>query len=367
MDERNIISEIMELVNSERVFSDIHIQENLPVMIKAPGGWVVCEEIPPLTRDDIEPLMRSMDQDWFETLTKHAINRPIDLMNWRLRINAYLTSGGQGVSLSIRKISRHPLPFDKLGLPSSVNMMLDAPRGIILVGGATGTGKTTTIASLMGRINNTRNAHIITVEDPIEYVMNRNMSIFSQREVGVDVPSYYEGVRDAMRQRPDVVVIGEIRDKDTADTALIAAESGHLVIASLHANTVVGAITKMLGFFPSHERESKAEALQSTLVGAIGQILLPSFDRQSVVLACELMFNHKHQFSKHIGSKDALQSAFERGEDGVSRTFNQSLFELVKTGRVQDVDALASVVYNQSELYDQIKTWRQSGATTGRK
>jgi twitching motility protein PilT len=301
-----------------------------------------------------------MDQDWFETLTKHAINRPVDLSDWRLRINAYLTSGGQSVCLSIRKIPKQPMLFEKLGLPSSVNMMLDAPRGIILVGGATGTGKTTTIAALVERINNTRNAHVITVEDPIEYVMTRKKSIFSQREVGVDVPSYYEGVRDAMRQRPDVVVIGEIRDRDTADTALIAAESGHLVVASLHANTVVGAITKMLGFFPSHERESKADALQSTLVGAIGQILLPSMDKSQVVLACELMFNHKHQFSKYIGNKDALQSAFERGEDGVSRTFNQSLLDLVKAKKISDVDALSSVVYNQSELYDQIKTWRAS-------
>lgn len=359
--ENRVQTEIVDLVNSDRVFSDIHIQEDQPVMLKAPSGWVVCDDILPFTREDLEPFMRSMDQDWTNTLMEKTINRPVDLINWRLRINAYIACGGESVCLSIRKIPRLPLPFDKLGLPSSINMMLDAPRGIILIGGATGTGKTTTIAALLERINNTRNAHVITVEDPIEYVMVRNKSIFSQREVGVDVHSYYDGVRDAMRQRPDVVVIGEIRERETAEAALIAAESGHLVIASLHANTVVGAITKMLGFFPSHERDSKADTLQSTLVGAIGQILLPSLDRSRVVLACELMFNHKHQFSNCIGNKDKLQSAFERGEDGVSRTFNQSLLDLVKNKRISDVDALASVVYNQTELYDQIKQWRTSG------
>lgn len=364
--QRDAISDIVTLTSSDRVFSDIHIQEDEPVMIKTPTGWTVEENIFPYSREAIRAILSTLDPDWESTIINGSINRPIDLEHWRLRVNAYLSQGGTKISMSIRKTPRKPMPFQKLGLPHSVNLMLEAPRGIILVGGATGMGKTTTIAAIIDRINITRPAHIITVEDPIEYVMERKRSIFSQREVGVDCKTYFEGVKDAMRQCPDVVVIGEIRDRATAETALIAAESGHLVIASMHANTSVGAISKLLGFFGDNERTSKVETLQGCLVGAIGQILLPSIDGKSSVLASELMFNQKGQLSKVIGDKDALQSAFERADDGVSQTFNQSLFELVKSNRISDITALAAVVYNQNELYEQIQRFRKSSPAEAR-
>lgn len=353
--ERDILGEIVALVNSERVFSDIHLQQDEMVMIKAPAGWVEVEEMMPPTFEDIDSLMSSLETDWMDVIKTKAINRPIDLSQWRLRINAYLSMSGKATCLSIRKIPKYPPTLAELGLPASVNMMLDAHRGIVLIAGATGTGKTTSIAAIVDRINSTRNSHIVTVEDPIEFVMERKKAIFSQREIGVDVSSFYEGVRDAMRQRPDVIVIGEIRDKETADAALIAAESGHLVIASLHANSVVGAVQKMLGFFPSSERESKLAMLEGSLVGAIGQILLPSRDRKRAVLAAELMFNHKHQFSKQLGERDALQSAFDRSQEGLSRTFNQSMLELVRRKEVEVVDVLSAVVYNQADLHAQIQ------------
>lgn len=349
------IETIISLVNSSRVFSDIHIEEGEEVMLKTPRGWAPVDGLC-LDRDAISSLMESIDSNWVSHLESgRSINRPIKLEDWRLRVNAYLSFGSERVCMSIRRVPSRVPSLEELGLPPSLRMMLDSPRGLILVGGATGTGKTTTIAAMVEHINNTRNAHVITVEDPIEFLFQRKKSIFSQREVGIDVTSYFEGVRDAMRQRPDVVVIGEIRDKETAETALIAAESGHLVIASLHANTVVGSITKLLGFFPSSEFSSKVSTMQGALLGAIGQVLLPSANSERSTLVCEMLFNHKGQFSKEIGNKAALQSLFERAEDPLSRTFNQSLLELVKAGRITSVDALRAVVYNQSELYDQIQ------------
>jgi twitching motility protein PilT len=256
--------------------------------------------------------------------------------------------------MSIRRIPINAPTLNETGLPAAVRLLIEAPRGMILVAGATGSGKSTTMASMVDAINETKNAHIITIEDPIEYMFKRKKSIFSQREVGVDTPSFFDGVRDAMRQRPDVIVIGEIRDKDTAETALLAGESGHLVIGTLHAGSAAGAIQKLLNFFPSHERESKLQSLSGSMVGVISQILLPRADKQGYALATELLANHKQQYSKMIGDPEKLQSMLERKEDGVSKTIVDSLYELVTSSTVSKLDAIRSVSGNAA-LYERLK------------
>lgn len=353
--DRDIIGELMGLVNSDKPFTDILMERDSPIMLKMPGGWEDSSGIEPPDAADIEAILYAIDQNWQTNITNGAINRPMNLEKYRLRINAYLAFGGDKQMLSIRRIPLRPPLIKDAGLPSAVRLLIEAPRGIILIAGATGSGKSTTMASMVDAINDSRNAHIITIEDPIEYQFERKKAIFSQRELGVDVGSFFDGVRDAMRQRPDVIVIGEIRDKETAETALLAGESGHLVIGTLHASSAAGAIQKLLAFFPSHEREAKLQSLAGSLVGVISQILLPRADKKGYALAAELLANHKHQYSKLLGDPDKLQSSLERKEDGVSKTIVDSLVDLVASGQVSKLDATRSGAGN-GVLYDRLKT-----------
>lgn len=356
MDDRDLVSELVELIHSGFVFTDLMIEEGAPIVAKTPGGWEVIDSIPPVERSDLARILSKIDADWDETIAEHAINRPVDLTDWRLRINAYLAFGGEKIMMSIRKISSHPVPLKDTGLPESVRLMLDCRKGLILVSGSTGSGKSTSLAALVDAINESRSAHIITIEDPIEMRFCRKKAVFSQREIGVDVGSFFDGVRDAMRQRPDVIVIGEIRDKDTAETALLAAESGVLVIGTVHANDASGAVQKMLSFFNSQERDSKLQSLNSTLVGVISQMLMPSRDNSGWVLAAELLFNHKQQFSKVLGEPEKLASLLARKEDSISTTIADSLFDLIAKERVSKTEALRAVDrITQAVLMDKCK------------
>lgn len=356
MDERFLISEIMELVNSGTAFTDIHIEQDSPVMVRGPGGWVETDKIEPATRDDLAGLLEKIDLDWADNIKIRSINRPYNLSNWRLRVNVFLAAGGSKIAMSIRKMPLRPMTLEDTGLPASVRLMVEQPRGIILVGGATGSGKSTTMAAMIDMVNATRNAHIVTIEDPIEYVHERKKSILSQREVGVDVVSYYDGIKDAMRQRPDVIMIAEVRDKDSADTALLAAESGHLVLASLHANNAVGTIQKLLSFFPRDERESKVAALSNSLVGVLSQILLPTADKTGFALAAELLFNNNGQISKFVGDTDKLNAAIERREDKISRSMSDALVDLVSKGVVSKSDAI-KMSADSAVMYERLKAF----------
>lgn len=353
---QNICSELLDLIESKAPFTDILMSQDQPVMVKMPDGWKPVVDFLPPGPDEIAEIMTSIDVDWEENIKKGAINRPLHLSSWRLRINAFLADAGTRTTLSIRRIHSTPLSIAQTGLPASVRMMIECPRGLILVSGATGSGKSTTIASLVDSINEVRNAHVVTVEDPIEYIYQRKKSIFSQREVGVDVSSYFEGVKDAMRQRPDVIVIGEIRDKETAEAALFAGESGHLVIGSLHANTGVGTITKMLSFFNSQEVESKRQTLIGSMVGIINQILLPEASGNGYVLASELLFNHKGQYGDAIGNPDKLAAMIERKEVDISQPMSDAMVSLVKNEKIKKADAIRATWHAQNALYERLKT-----------
>lgn len=356
-----IKNDLAVLLDSNAIFTDVLIPQAEDVMVKMPTGWRVVEGCGPYSVDDMMDMLIDLDNDCEEKIKK-GIHRTFTLNGWRLRVNAYLASAGARPTLSIRRIHMDPIPFNETGLPSSVHLMTQVSRGLILVSGSTGSGKSTTIAALVDAINNERDVHIVTVEDPIEYVYERRRAVFSQREVGIDVESFYSGVRDALRQRPDVIVIGEIRDRETADAALLAGESGHLVIGSLHANSAVGAISKMLTFFNGNERESKAQSLSSSLVGVISQILLPAEHREGVVLASEQLFNHKGQIAKYIAALDLdkVQSILSNREDGVSRPMIDSMFELIEKKKLSHINGLrAASQMDEARLYDRLKVLRQ--------
>lgn len=352
---QGVIFELLELLDSEASFTDIHIEQDAPVSIRTPAGWMKTDMVGIPCRDDIEIVLNKIDSNWQGTIASKAINRPLDLAKWRLRVNGYLANGGEKLMMTIRRLPASEPNFKDTGLPNSARLMIEIPSGLMLITGATGSGKSTTQAALIDCINESRSAHIITIEDPIEYKFRRKKSIFSQREVGVDCASFSEGAIDAMRQRPDVIVIGEIRDKDTAETALLAAESGHLVIGTMHANTAPGAVQKALSWFAAHERDARQQTLASTLIGVISQVLVPRKDLKGYALASELMFNHKQQISKFIGKAEQMVSALERKEDGVSQTMVESMEALVKNGIVEKGAALRSLKDGQAALFDRLK------------
>jgi twitching motility protein PilT len=356
---RDLLQEIIELINAGQTFSDIHIEQGAAPMLKTPRGWQQLDARP-VHREEMLPLLASIDLDWEDKIVEGAIDRPVALTSCRLRCNVYRMSCGEKVAISIRRLPLQPLALDKTGLPHYVKTLLEASKGIILVTGPTGSGKTTTIASMLDHLNATRNAHIITIEEPIEYQLQRRQSIISQKEVPTDTASFSSGLREALRQKPDILMVGEIRDFDTADTVLHAGESGHLVLATMHTSSAASAITKLLAFFSPEQRAQRAAMLANALVGIIYQSLLPTESGDEFVLASEMICNHNQQAAPYIVDPEKMQQIAEflrRKEDNMSRGLNEVLAQLVTRKTVTAKDAMRAA-YNRLELHELLNNLR---------
>jgi len=359
MQDQDLIAEIITLLNVGPTFSDIHVEQDAPMMIKTPRGWQsTCDA--PQNLSQMIPLLDAIDEDWEDKIVESAIDRPLYLSNSLLRCNIYRLSCGRKVAVSIRRLPMQPMALDQIGLPSYVRTMLEASKGIILVTGPTGSGKTTTIASMLDYLNSTRSAHIITIEEPIEYQLERKQAIVSQKEVPTDTTNFSTGLREAMRQKPDVLMVGEIRDFDTADTVLHAGESGHLVLATMHTSSALSAVSKLLGFFPSEQQGQRAITLANSLVGVIFQSLMPTDDGSEFVLASEMIFNNNQQIAPFISDPHKLHMIADymrRKGDNMSRTLNDALVQLVNKKTVNSKDAMKAA-YNRLELHEMLNSRR---------
>ncbi|HWW08242.1 type IV pilus twitching motility protein PilT [Collimonas sp.] len=356
---RDLIYEILDLVNSGRTFTDIHIEQDAPMMIKTPRGWQEINNRPVML-EDMRPVLKAIDEDWEDKVLEGALDRPFVLTQCRLRCNVYRMNAAEKITISIRRLPLHPIPLEQTGLPQYVKTMLEASKGIILVTGPTGSGKTTTIASMLNYINIHRSSHIITIEQPIEYELERKQSIISQKEVPTDTPSFSSGLREALRQKPDVLMVGEIRDFETADTVLHAGESGHLVLATMHTNSAVSAITKLLAFFASEQREQRAASLANALIGVICQSLIPAESGETFVLASEMIFNNNQQVSSLIvdpGKMHLIADFMKRKEDNMSRSLNEDLLQLISKKLISTKDAMRAA-HNRIELHEMINNKR---------
>ncbi len=266
--------------------SDIHLVRNLPPRIRVDGE--LQDFGAPLTAADCEYYARQMAGEEYASIEKMG---ELDLAltfqgHIRCRINLFRQQGA--VSSAIRILSDKIPELDSLGLPPMVQSLPALNRGIVLVTGETGSGKSTTLAAMLNRINHTLNGHIITLEDPIEYIYEPDRCVINQREIGADTESYATGLRAILREDPDVILIGEMRDLSTIETALTAAETGHLVFATLHTNSAPDSIDRVVDVFPEMRQKQIRMQLSTTLMAVLSQQLLPRKNGGRVA-ACELM------------------------------------------------------------------------------
>src|SRR3954470_11989081 len=285
------MSDLLQLVVSEGA-ADLHIRVGVPPVIRL-HGILHRVEGPHLTPEDTEELMRSITS---EDHVQHVREKGGADFGFafgdmaRFRVSVFKERGQFG--LVLRQIPTKLLTMEQIGIPPSSRELLYKPRGLVLVTGPTGSGKTTSLASMINIINEERDdAHIITIEDPIEYYHKHKKSVVTQREVNVDVPNFAEALRRALRQDPDVILVGELRDLETMDAAITAAETGHLVFGTLHTTGAAKTIDRIVNAFPTNQQEQIRIQLSTVLQGVISQLLLPRIDKPGRVAVFEIMIN----------------------------------------------------------------------------
>ena len=272
------------------------------------------------------------------------------------------------ISLTLRLIPSKLMTFEEIGLPLISKSLCRRPRGMFLVTGPTGCGKTTTLATMINHINMTYDRHIITIEDPVEYYHSHKKSMISQREVGADVPSFAEALRRVLRMDPDVILVGELRDLETIESALRAAETGHLVFGTLHTTTAQGTVTRIVDQFPVNQQEQIRIQLASSLIAVLCQNLLPRKDTRGMVAAFELMVV-TNAISNLIRENKVFRipSSIQTGKKYGMRLMDEHLFELYTDGKIAEEDAVDRSM-SPGEMNDKIKAYeagRLAAPTSG--
>ena len=280
------IEELIALAAEKRA-SDVHLIAGLPPKCRIDGRIETLTQ-GVLTREDCEEYGRQLAGDAADTIEVIGqLDFSASFAGRRLRVNLFRQQGA--LSAAIRLLGRTIPNLSELGLPEAVKQFSSWNKGIILVTGETGSGKSTTLAAILNEINQNRPLHMITLEDPIEYVYEPAQAIINQREVGVDVESYDKGLYAALREDPDVILIGEMRDLATIETALMAAETGHLVFSTIHTNSAIDSIDRIVGVFPEDKQPQIRMQLSMTLRAVLAQQLVPRAGGQGRAAACELM------------------------------------------------------------------------------
>lgn len=258
----------------------------------------------------------------------------------RFRVNAFHQRGL--VSIVFRHIKSRPPTFEELKIDGETMIrMAQVKDGILLVCGATGSGKSSTMAAMLNWINQNMDKHIISIEDPIEYTFSDEKSLFQQREIGLDVPSFEMAIKSVLRQNPDIILIGEMRDKETFETAISAAETGHLVISTMHAATVAQSLTRLFEFFPPEQIAQARRQIAGSLRGFICQKLIPALEGGGRFAAHEILIADATVRNLILdGHNDKIQQLLESGSEGGSKSFNKDLYRLIKEGKISKADGL---------------------------
>ncbi len=318
--------------------SDIHLKIDRPPVLRIDGSLQPLPEAPPLNDADLEAVLKRVTEPVPHRLESFRTEGELDIAYSaselpRFRVNGFRQRGA--VSFAFRVIPKKIPSFESLSLPPGVERLAGERRGLVLVTGETGSGKTTTLAAMIDHMNRTRKQHIVTIEDPIEILHGDVDCIVSQREVGVDTASFHEALRRALRQDPDIILIGELRDADTAQTALHAAESGHLVLSTMHTVDASETVGRMVEFFPGVKQPLVRTVLAGVLRGVISQRLLPKTDGGRIA-AVEVMVNNARIADLVRENRaDEIHDAIEDGSFFQMQTFMQALIDLVVSGQVE--------------------------------
>ncbi len=332
------IEEIVNLGIENRA-SDIHVVCNLPVKYRIDGQLrTLSEEI--MTHEDCEALGKSIAGDKYDSIKdKGELDLAITVSGVRTRLNLFRSKGN--LSLSLRILANKIPELSSLGLPPVIAEFPSWQKGIILVTGETGSGKSTTMAAILNEINHTRRDHIITLEDPIEYIYEADKSLINQREIGTDTESYADGLRAILREDPDVILIGEMRDSETIETALTAAETGHLVFATLHTNSAIDSVDRIVGTFDANKQPQIRLQLSTTLKAVLSQQLLVRKGGKGRAAACEVMIVTpaiRNQIRE--GNTAQMQSSLLAGANVGSITMDNCLIKMVKENVIDQGTAI---------------------------
>ncbi|HEY8000758.1 MAG TPA: type IV pilus twitching motility protein PilT [Solirubrobacterales bacterium] len=324
--------------------SDLHVKVPSPPMVRIHGALQPLPGADPLTPEDTEHAFREIVQDdkvlaEFDRSGEADFSYSVAGLS-RFRVNAFRQRGS--VAIACRAIPYQVRSVEDLGLPPVITKLAEESRGIVLLTGTTGSGKSTTLAAMVDHINSTRSRNIITLEDPIEYLHRDKKSIISQREVGMDTESFAKAMRRILRQDPDVILIGEMRDEETVRTALSAAETGHLVLSTLHTLDATETVNRIIDFFPPHLQQQARVMLAATLRGVVGQRLVKRKGSEGRVAVCEVLVATGRVEDLILNPKETgrLTEVIAEGEYYGMQTFDQALLKHVMAGTVSEEDAM---------------------------
>jgi twitching motility protein PilT len=334
---------LTELV--ERRGSDLHIKAGGPAFVRVDGDLVPLSTLPPLSAQDTERFAFAMMDDRTATIFTETNEADFAFTAeniGRFRANVFRQRGTVGIVM--RRVQPGTPDFEALGLPPAVRKLAEEHRGLVLVTGPTGSGKSTTTASMIGHINRTRRCHIVTIEDPIEVLHADDRAIVDQREVGVDTADFTVALKHVARQDPDVIFIGEMRDEETVNAAIQAAETGHLVISTLHTLDARETVNRVIDFFPPHHQTQIRSALAQSLKGVVSQRLLPHASGHGRVPAVEVlvMTARLSEFIVDPSKTSHITDGIAEGEYYGMQTFDQHILNLYKENDITLRDALAA-------------------------
>lgn len=328
------IEVLLEEVFRKRA-SDLHLQVGLPPMLRIDGSLISMTGFNPLDEAAVESLVFAiLDQDQRQILLK---DKEFDFSFafgtlGRFRVNAYHERGN--IAAALRLIPNEIKNIQELGLPNIITTFADYPRGLVLITGPTGSGKSTTLAALVDKINAERAQHIITIEDPIEFTHKSKKSVVVQREVHYDTYSFSAALRSSLRQDPDVVLIGEMRDLETISAAITIAETGHLVFATLHTNSAAQSVDRMIDVFPPHQQPQIRAQLSNILMAIASQRLIPSIGGGRVAATEILIANPAVRNIIREGKSHQLDAVIQTGADQGMQTMDRTLVSLIQSGTI---------------------------------
>jgi len=337
----DVESALRELVAKEG--SDLHVKAESAPLFRVNGELTLDPRAEPLTPADTEGALRTLLHDEAkleEFAQEHEVDFSFEIRGVaRFRVNAFQQRGL--ISMACRAIPHKISTIEELALPAVLTELAEEERGIVLLTGTTGSGKSTTLAAMIDHINFTMSKHIVTIEDPIEFLHSDKRSAINQREVGMDTASFKRALRRVLRQDPDVILIGEMRDEETVQTALSAAETGHLVLSTIHTVDATESINRLLDFFPPHQHQQARSMIAGTVKGVISQRLVPGADGGRVAV-CEILRTTgrvRDMITDSSQTGKLIEVITSGGYYGM-QTFDQALFGHVKAGRVTFEDAM---------------------------